>query len=106
MFKKERKLHESCKLTSPCAPDIAGMKEIKIINEEVVGNVHIMENSQFNCIRSPMVILAENITARLFGQIKDILINEGSTVYIHGSVTGKIENRGGDIQIFNHSNQD
>lgn len=78
------------------------MNNLKLIQHQTTGLVHIKENSQFNCIQSDMVILSENIKARLFGQIGDIILKKGSSVFVHGTVTGNIENQGGVIHIFNN----
>lgn len=76
------------------------MSDLKLISGEITGLIHIKENSQFNSINADMVILSENITVRLFGNVGDIVLKKGSLVYVHGVVTGNIENRGGDIHIF------
>lgn len=76
------------------------MSDLKLVSDEVTGLIHIKEDSQFNSIKADMVILAENVTVRLFGDIGDIVLKKGSLVYVHGTVTGNIENRGGDIHIF------
>lgn len=78
------------------------MNDLKLIQQNITGLIHIKENSQFNSIKADMVILAENVTVRIFGQIGDIVLKKGSSVFIHGIVTGEIENRGGDIIIFNN----
>ncbi|MCD6019206.1 MAG: hypothetical protein K0S53_2327 [Bacteroidetes bacterium] len=78
------------------------MNDLKLIQQAITGLVHIKENSQFNSIQSNMVILEENITARLFGDIGNIILKKGSSVYIHGIVTGSVENQGGAIHIFSN----
>jgi hypothetical protein len=78
------------------------MTNLKLISEEIIGMIHIKENSQFNSIQSEMVILSENVKARLFGSIGDIVLKKGSSVYLHGNVTGNIFNQGGVIHIFNN----
>lgn len=76
------------------------MSDLKLISGEITGLIHIKENSQFNCIKADMVILAENVTVRLFGSVGDIVLKKRSLVFVHGAVTGKVENRGGDIHIY------
>lgn len=76
------------------------MSDLKLISGEITGLIHIKEDSQYNSIKADMVILAENVTVRLFGDIGDIILKKGSLVFVHGAVTGSIENRGGDIHIF------
>lgn len=76
------------------------MKELKLINEEITGLVHVKENSQYNSIKADMVILAENVKVRFFGQVGDVILKKGSLLYVHGTVSGKVENMGGVIHIF------
>ena len=74
--------------------------ELKIIHDEIVGVVKIKEDSQFNKIRADKVIIAENTTARLFGMVKDIVLKKGAKLFLHGQISGTIENKGGEIFIY------
>jgi hypothetical protein len=72
-----------------------------IIRETISGNVHIKQHAQFNDIRADKVIIAENVTARLYGTIKmSLILKKGSRLLLHGTITGKIENEGGEITIY------
>lgn len=71
------------------------MSDCKIIDAETKGEVLIKIDSQYNNIKADKVIVAENIKARLFGTIKDLLvIKKGAKVILHGTIKGKIENQG------------
>ena len=78
-----------------------GIDEYKVIDAEIRGNLYIIRNTQYNKLNAVNVTVAENIRARLYGVIKGKLtIKKGALVYLHGSVTGKLENLGGEIHIF------
>jgi len=71
------------------------MPNYKIIETETTGEVYIKTNSQYNNIRANKVVVAENIKVRLFGTVKELLvIKKGAQVYLHGKITGKLDNQG------------
>ena len=74
---------------------------LKIIHDETHGVIKIKENSEFNNINAEKVIIGENITARLFGSIKNIVLQKGSKLLLHGIISGSVQNNGGEIHIFN-----
>ena len=76
------------------------MRSIKIITEETVGVVKIKEDCQFNKIRAEKVVVNENITARLFGTVKTIVIKKGAKLFLHGAISGSVKNHGGEIYVF------
>lgn len=76
------------------------MRSFKIINEEAVGVIKINEDCQFNKIRAEKVVVNENITARLFGTVKTIVLKRGAKLFLHGAISGTIKNNGGEIYIF------
>ncbi len=77
------------------------METFKIIPEETHGFVKIRENSQFNNIKADRVVLTENVTARLFGSVHDIVLHRGSRLFFHGTILGNVKNKGGEIVIYN-----
>lgn len=76
------------------------MQDLKIIREEVVGIIKIEEDSQFNHVRAEKVVVNENITARLFGSVKTIVLKKGAKLFLHGVISGKVKNNGGEIYVF------
>ncbi|MBC7695663.1 MAG: hypothetical protein H7141_09485 [Burkholderiales bacterium] len=78
------------------------MKELKLIQDEITGLVHVKEDSQYNSINADLAILAENVKVRFFGQVGDVILKKGSLLYVHGTVSGKVENMGGVIHVFNN----
>ena len=76
------------------------MKDLKLITDEIKGLITITENSQYNNVKADKVILSENVKARLFGQVTEVILNPGSLLYVHGSITGNVDNNGGTIHIF------
>ncbi len=76
------------------------MEQFKIIAQETNGRVRIRENSQFNNISADRVIIDENVTARLFGKVNDVVLNRGSRLFFHGSILGNVKNKGGELIIF------
>ncbi len=80
------------------------MGDLKLVQEEVTGLVRIKENSQFNNIKAEKVIIAENITARLYGKVNDVVLKKGSRLYLHGIISGSLQNEGGEIHVFSGDN--
>jgi hypothetical protein len=75
----------------------------KVISSPIVGDVHIKENTQFNSVEADTIIVSENVTARLFGTIKKLIVlKPGSKVLLHGRVHGDIKNEGGELKCFLH----
>ena len=73
----------------------------KIVERKVSGEVHVKENTQFNNIHANKVTVAENVTARLYGNVKNVIIlNKGSRLILHGAFHGRLENKGGEIIIY------
>lgn len=75
-------------------------RQIKIIPQQTGGVVKISEDTQFNKIKADKVIVRENVTARLFGMVNDIVIEKGARLFFHGAISGIIDNRGGEIHIY------
>ncbi len=78
-----------------------GSGSIKIIYKEVTGNVFINVSSQYNNIHADNVTISKNVTARLYGSIKEkVILKKGSILFLHGVIKGKVDNEGGEIYIF------
>jgi hypothetical protein len=45
--------------------------------------------------------VGENVTARLFGTVKEITLKKDARLYIHGKIVGSVSNEGGEIHVFN-----
>jgi hypothetical protein len=76
------------------------MNSFKIIPEETFGFVKIEENSQFNNIKAERVVIGENVTARLFGSVNDIVLKRGARLFFHGTILGNVKNKGGELVVF------
>jgi hypothetical protein len=76
------------------------MYNLKIISEEARGIIKINENCQFNKVRAEKVVVNENITARLFGSVKTIVLKKGAKLFLHGVISGTVKNNGGEIYVF------
>ncbi len=76
------------------------MGDLKLIQDTVSGHVIIKENSQYNNIKAEKVVVAEDVTVRLYGSVTDVVIKKGATVYIYGEISGNVENEGGEIHIY------
>lgn len=76
------------------------MYNLKTISEEAIGVIRINENCQFNKVRAEKVVVNENVTARLFGSVKTIVLKKGAKLILHGVVSGTVKNNGGEIYIF------
>ena len=75
--------------------------ELRIIEREIEGNLIITLDSQYNNLKAEIVIVKENVIARLFGTVsKQLIIKKGARVYLHGSVAGQIDNDGGELFIY------
>ena len=76
-------------------------RELKIIEKVIEGDFDIAVNMQINHLRAETVVVHKNITARLYGTISKLLVlKKGSSVMLHGSVSGEIQNEGGELTIF------
>jgi len=74
---------------------------MKIVREQVLGDLTVISNEQYNNIIGENVIVSENIVARFYGIInKNLTLKKGATVYMHGKIFGKIINEGGILYIF------
>jgi hypothetical protein len=72
--------------------------EYKIIETEVRGNIRIAIHSQYNNLNADTVAVEEDVIARLFGTVQSkLIIKKGARVYLHGSLTGTLENLGGEF---------
>jgi len=76
------------------------MSDLKLIQDEVLGHVRIKENSQYNNIKAETVMVAQNITVRLYGSVGDVILKKGSRIYLHGVITGNVQNEGGEIHFY------
>ncbi|MGZ3903516.1 MAG: hypothetical protein ACXVC6_07470 [Bacteroidia bacterium] len=77
------------------------MVAYKTIESEIKGDIHITVDSQYNHIEAGKVIVGENIIARLFGTVNElIVIKKDATVFLHGKLKGKIQNEGGKLHIY------
>lgn len=73
----------------------------KIIDTQVNGSITIAVNTQINNLNADEVIVAENVMARLFGQInKTLTLKKGSRVILHGTIYGNVNNEGGELSLF------
>lgn len=69
-----------------------------IIQREATGDLNITENSQYNNVRADNVLVSEDVTVRMFGTISGKLsIGKGARVYLHGTLAGELDNRGGEF---------
>ena len=74
---------------------------MEIINSQVTGDITVSSDTQYNNVFADNVIVLENVTTRLYGEINnDITINKGSILYLHGKHHGKIIDNGGTIHIY------
>jgi hypothetical protein len=74
--------------------------DFKIVSGHVTGSITVIEHSQFNSISAKNVEVKKSVKARFFGNIVNLTVHEGARAWIHGSVSGKIENKGGRVFIF------
>lgn len=80
---------------------ISGFNDFIIIKDETKGDITITQNSQFNKIDADTVVIEENVTARLYGSIRNLLVlKKGARLILHGSIHGKVENLGGEIHFY------
>ncbi|MDQ3046432.1 MAG: hypothetical protein M3R27_02710 [Bacteroidota bacterium] len=71
------------------------------VDKLITGCITIEKNIQFNNVEADEVVIEPNVTARLFGKIKErLVLKQGATLYLHGSIHGNVENNGGTIIVF------
>ncbi|MCD6020169.1 MAG: hypothetical protein K0S53_3290 [Bacteroidetes bacterium] len=74
---------------------------MEIIDSLVTGDVIITADIQYNNMLAENVTVEEYVTTRIYGTIKkDVTVNAGSTLYLHGKYHGKLTNNGGTIHIY------
>jgi hypothetical protein len=74
---------------------------MRIIHEEITGNLIIESDSQYDVLNADTVNVGEYVTARLYGTIhKDLIIKKEAKVYLHGVVRGQVINEGGILYLF------
>jgi hypothetical protein len=74
---------------------------MKIINKQVIGDVVVTRDTQYNNLLCDNIIIEEDVTARVFGIVgEDITLKKGATIYLHGRFHGKISNLGGILYLF------
>ena len=72
----------------------------KII-QKASGNVELTFDTQVNSLNADKVVVYENISARLFGDIHKLLVlKKGSQVFLHGRILGDVKNEGGELNVF------
>jgi len=75
--------------------------KIKIIKAKTTGDVVAGSDSQYNNIEADSIIVAENVTVRLFGSVKNmVILKKGSRLFMHGIIYGNVHNEGGELHIF------
>jgi hypothetical protein len=73
---------------------------MKIVHKLEAGEINITEDTQINAVKAKKVLIAPNVTARVFGIVtEEIILEEGSKVYLHGTLLGRVINNGGEIII-------
>lgn len=79
---------------------------MKIVSEQITGEVSVKVDTQYNNFIGENVIVAENILARFYGVImKDLVLKKGAIVYLHGKLHGKLINEGGTLYVFEASGE-
>ncbi|MGZ4097740.1 MAG: hypothetical protein ACXVNM_02600 [Bacteroidia bacterium] len=77
------------------------MNNFKVVDAETKGEVTITIDTQYNNIKATKVIITEDVTARLYGDIMEkLILKKGARLYLHGTVLGEIENEGGELYLF------
>lgn len=75
---------------------------MKVITDEVRSDVTVKENSQYNHVNAANMCVEANVQARIYGVIKNLILKKGSIVTVHGKITGKIENNGGTLNVYEY----
>ena len=74
---------------------------MKIITENVIGDLEITKDSQYNSIIGETVTVSAYVMVRFYGVINNLILRKGSTVYLHGKLHGNLTNEGGILYVFN-----
>lgn len=71
------------------------------INSQVIGNITVSKDTQYNHIDCDSIVIEEGVMARLFRKVnQSITIKKGTIVYLHGKMLGMIDNEGGVLYVF------
>jgi hypothetical protein len=80
-------------------------EEYKII-QKASGHVELTMNTQINSLNAQTVIVHENVSARLFGDIQKLLtLRNGSIVFLHGRILGDVKNEGGVLTVYSKTDK-
>ncbi len=73
---------------------------MKVISKVEGSEIRITEDTQINAVKAEKILVASNVTARFFGVVtKEIVLEPGAKVYLHGHLYGNVVNKGGEIYI-------
>lgn len=79
---------------------------MKVYQNTQCSDLVITEDSQYNSVNCENVTVAENVTARFYGTIKNSLtIKKGATIHLHGALTGNLINEGGVLNSYSYLSQ-
>jgi hypothetical protein len=76
---------------------------MRVIEKPIAGKVYVSRNTQFNRIAAEFVEVEKNVHARFYGKVKNLVLNQGSKVYIHGKVVGLVTNNGGELYLYENT---
>ena len=76
------------------------MDDINVITELVTGNIIVVVNTQFNHVHADTITILENVNVRIYGTFRNLILNSGAKLHLHGAIQGNIDNRGGDLLVF------
>lgn len=85
---------------NPSLSIMADIPSFPVVEHEVTGNLHVTQHTQYNRVKADHVLVNEKVTARIYGTVKDVVLKPGSTLLMHGTVSGKIVNEGGELRLF------
>jgi hypothetical protein len=72
----------------------------KVIQELTKGNITVTTDTQYNNLDADKVVVEENVSVRIYGKVKTLVLKKNSEVIIHGIIHGDVQNEGGEIRTF------
>ncbi len=72
----------------------------RIVGKPARGRIFVNRNTQFNDVNAELVEIGKNVSARIFGTIDSLVLNEGSKLHLHGSVKNVLRNPGSMLIVY------
>lgn len=70
-----------------------------VVTTKITGNLTISGNFQYNSVDAKTVTVSPGVRARVYGNIETLVVEQGSKIFVHGTI-GEIIDKGGRVYHF------